>query len=56
MLLKYEMGALLLRVVLGATFFLHGLAKFRGGLENTALFFESLGLPGFLGTWLLGLS
>jgi len=49
MLLKYEMGAMLLRFVLGATFFLHGLAKFQGGLENTTLYFESVGLPGFSG-------
>lgn len=42
-----EIGALILRIFLGITFFVHGLAKFQGGIENTAGFFESLGLPGF---------
>ncbi|MGR3765686.1 DoxX family protein [Rossellomorea sp. NS-SX7] len=42
-----QIGALLLRFVLGLTFFIHGLAKFQGGIENTAGFFESLGLPGY---------
>lgn len=45
---KNELGALLLRVVLGVTFFIHGLSKFQGGIENTAGWFESIGLPGFL--------
>lgn len=36
-----------LRIFLGAAFFAHGLAKFQGGIGNTAAFFESLGLPGF---------
>ena len=40
-------GIVLIRVVLGAIFFAHGLSKFQGGLENTAGFFSSLGLPGF---------
>ncbi|MCI2256979.1 DoxX family protein [Domibacillus sp. PGB-M46] len=42
-----EIGAFILRVFLGITFFVHGLAKFQGGIENTAGFFESLGLPPF---------
>lgn len=42
-----EIGATILRVFLGATFLIHGLAKFQGGIENQAGFFESLGLPGF---------
>ncbi|MBN6188956.1 DoxX family protein [Aneurinibacillus sp. BA2021] len=45
----HEAGALILRLVLGFTFFMHGLAKFQMGLGNTAGFFESLGIPGFLG-------
>lgn len=45
---KHEMGALLLRVVLGITFFVHGLAKLQGGIENTAGWFASMGLPGWL--------
>lgn len=42
-----KLGLTLLRVFLGYTFFIHGLDKFQGGIENTVLFFESLGLPGF---------
>ncbi|MEZ2661279.1 DoxX family protein [Aneurinibacillus aneurinilyticus] len=45
---NHEMGALILRVVLGITFFVHGLAKFQGGIEKTAGFFQSIGLPGFM--------
>lgn len=47
---KYEVGTLILRVVLGLTFFVHGLVKFQGGIENTAGWFSSIGLPGFLAT------
>lgn len=42
-----EIGALILRVVLGVTFFVHGLVKFQGGIDKTAGFFQSIGLPGF---------
>ena len=31
-------------VVLGITFFIHGLAKFQGGIENTVGWFASIGL------------
>ncbi|WP_284037180.1 DoxX family protein [Neobacillus sp. 114] len=47
MAIKNEMVTTILRVFLGATFLIHGVAKFQGGIENTAGFFESLGLPGF---------
>lgn len=47
MLRSNEIGAAILRVFLGVTFFVHGLAKFQGGIANTVGFFESLGLPGF---------
>ncbi|MHC0037789.1 DoxX family protein [Pseudoneobacillus sp. C159] len=47
MLRKNEVVATILRVFLGATFLIHGLAKFQGGIENTVGFFENLGLPGF---------
>ncbi|MCP3740558.1 DoxX family protein [Rossellomorea sp. BNER] len=47
MLKKYEVGAFILRILLGFTFFVHGLVKFQDGIENTVGFFESLGLPGF---------
>lgn len=44
---KHEAAATILRIVLGATFLIHGAAKFQGGIENTVGFFESLGFPGF---------
>ncbi|WP_163538478.1 DoxX family protein [Gracilibacillus sp. YIM 98692] len=48
MINKFEIGTFILRVVLGLIFFVHGLDKFQGGIENTAGWFESIGLPGFL--------
>ncbi|MDQ1004638.1 putative oxidoreductase [Neobacillus niacini] len=47
-MIKNEIGALILRVTLGALFFIHGVVKFQGGIENTAGWFESLGLPGVM--------
>jgi uncharacterized membrane protein YphA (DoxX/SURF4 family) len=44
---QYEIGALILRVVLGLMFFVHGLDKFQGGIGNIAGWFQSMGLPGF---------
>ncbi|USK72470.1 DoxX family protein [Peribacillus asahii] len=43
-----EIGSLLLRLVLGFTFFMHGLDKFQGGVENVAAGFPAMGLPSFL--------
>ena len=45
---KHEVGALILRLVLGITFFVHGFVKFSGGIEGQAVWFSSIGLPGFL--------
>ncbi len=45
---KQEIGNVILRVVLGLTFFIHGVVKFQGGIENTAGWFEMIGIPGFL--------
>ncbi|MEH7234993.1 DoxX family protein [Bacillus sp. JJ1562] len=45
---KFELGSLIIRVVLGITFFIHGLVKFQDGIENTVGWFESIGLPGVL--------
>lgn len=42
-----HIGIVVIRVVLGVIFFAHGLSKFQGGIDNTAGFFPSLGLPGF---------
>ncbi len=44
---KFELGNLIIRVVLGITFFIHGFVKFQGGIENTVGWFESIGIPGF---------
>jgi uncharacterized membrane protein YphA (DoxX/SURF4 family) len=43
-----ELGGLILRIALGFIFFVHGLMKFQGGVENTAGFFDSIGVSGFL--------
>ena len=45
---KNDVGTAFLRVILGLTFFIHGLAKFQGGISGTAAYFESLGILGFL--------
>lgn len=45
---KNEIGALILRVVLGFLFFIHGFVKFQGGIENIAGWFESIHIPGFM--------
>lgn len=45
---KNEIGKFILRIVLGFIFFIHGLSKFQGGISNTAGFFDSLGIPGFM--------
>ncbi|UQZ86341.1 Putative oxidoreductase CatD [Paenibacillus konkukensis] len=45
---KEGLGAFIVRVALGFTFFIHGCLKFQGGIENAAAFFETLGLPGIL--------
>ncbi|MCZ8519782.1 MULTISPECIES: DoxX family protein [Paenibacillus] len=45
---RYEVGALILRVVLGLTFLIHGVSKFQMGLGNVSAFFDSMGLPGFM--------
>lgn len=45
---KTELGALILRVILGVIFFIHGLVKFQGGIENTVGWFDSIGVPGYM--------
>ncbi|MCO4851605.1 DoxX family protein [Bacillus vallismortis] len=42
-----EIGTLLLRVMTGIIFFVHGLSKFQE-MEGTIQFFGSLGLPSFM--------
>ncbi|MEH7109751.1 DoxX family protein [Bacillus sp. JJ1764] len=48
MKLKNEIGAFMLRVVLGGLFLAHGIVKFQGGIENIVGWFSSIGLPGFM--------
>jgi len=48
MQLKNEVGVLVLRIILGVIFFIHGLVKFQGGIENIAGWFDSIGIPGFM--------
>lgn len=43
-----EVGALILRVVIGLGFLIHGVSKYSMGIDNIAGWFASLGLPGFL--------
>lgn len=43
-----EWSAFIIRLVLGITFFVHGVVKFQGGIANTAGWFDSIGLPGIL--------
>ena len=45
---KNDVSTVVLRAILGITFFIHGLAKFQGGIGNTVGFFESLGILGSL--------
>jgi putative oxidoreductase len=45
---RFEWSALVLRVIAGITFTIHGIAKFQMGLDNVAGFFGSLGLPAFV--------
>ena len=48
MMIKNEIGVLILRVTLGALFLIHGIVKFQGGIENIVGWFDSIGLPGFM--------
>ncbi|USG65840.1 DoxX family protein [Brevibacillus ruminantium] len=45
---RTEWGLLLVRVVVGISFVLHGLSKFQMGLDQVAGWFASMGIPGFL--------
>ena len=44
---KLNLTTFLLRIVLGISFFVHGLVKFQGGIGNIVGWFESIGIPGF---------
>lgn len=38
-------GPMILRVVVGLTFFMHGLQKVQGGIDGVAAFFGTIGIP-----------
>lgn len=48
MTLSSNAGLVVLRLALGLIFTVHGFDKFAGGIENTAGFFESIGISGGL--------
>ncbi|MDR6552894.1 DoxX family protein [Paenibacillus qinlingensis] len=43
-----QLGVLILRLILGITFFVHGVSKFQGGIENIAGWFSSIGIPSYM--------
>ncbi|MDX8364555.1 DoxX family protein [Cytobacillus sp. Hm23] len=44
---KHELGAIILRIVLGITFFIHGLDKFQTGIDQVSTWFDGMGIAGF---------
>lgn len=42
---KINSGLLIMRIIIGLIFFLHGIAKFTIGIHGIALFFASVGIP-----------
>jgi uncharacterized membrane protein YphA (DoxX/SURF4 family) len=55
MKLKNEVGAVVLRIIIGVIFFVHGIVKFQGGIENIAGWFDSIGIPGFMAYIIAGI-
>jgi putative oxidoreductase len=45
---KNKVGQVILLVVLGLIFFIHGLSKFQRGINNTVRFFDSIQVPRFM--------
>ena len=45
---RNEVGALILRVILGLIFAVHGVVKFQDGIGSTVGWFDSINIPGFL--------
>lgn len=45
---KTAVVSIIMRVVMGIIFMIHGIAKFQMGLSNVEAWFNSIGLPGFL--------
>jgi putative oxidoreductase len=45
---KTAVVSVIMRVVMGIIFMIHGIAKFQMGLSNVDAWFSSIGIPGFL--------
>ncbi|WP_314003723.1 DoxX family protein [uncultured Paenibacillus sp.] len=45
---KTAVVSVIMRVVMGIIFLVHGIAKFQMGLSNVDAWFSSIGIPGFL--------
>ncbi|XEC93280.1 DoxX family protein [Paenibacillus tarimensis] len=45
---QVEAGLLIVRLVLGITFVIHGIEKFQMGIGNVSGWFGSMGIPGFM--------
>jgi putative oxidoreductase len=45
---KVSVVTVIMRVVMGIIFMVHGIAKFQMGLSNVEAWFGSLGIPGFI--------
>ena len=45
---SHQFGGLILRLILGVTFFVHGVVKFRDGIGNVSAWFNSIGIPGYM--------
>jgi uncharacterized membrane protein YphA (DoxX/SURF4 family) len=43
-----EIGTVILRIIIGLIFFIHGFVKFQVGIENIAVWFNSIGIAGFM--------
>jgi uncharacterized membrane protein YphA (DoxX/SURF4 family) len=43
-----EIGTVILRIIIGLIFFIHGFVKFQGGIENIAVWFSRIGIAGFM--------
>ncbi|MBM7701155.1 DoxX family protein [Kurthia huakuii] len=43
---QQSIAILVLRVMLGISFLTHGISKFQGGIDQTAAWFDSIGIPG----------
>jgi putative oxidoreductase len=45
---SHQFGGLILRLILGVTFFVHGVVKFRDGIGNVSAWFNSIGIPDYM--------